>query len=64
MKCSYCSTQNSSLLHEEINKFGEYPLIQMENATSIDHTAEKICMTKTVLCMISSGIGLKRPKSS
>lgn len=32
MKCSYCSTQNSSALHEEINKFGEYPLIQMENA--------------------------------
>lgn len=31
MKCSYCSTQNSSSLHDEIRKFGEYPLIHIEN---------------------------------
>tara|TARA_B100000902_G_scaffold30265_1_gene36240 strand:+ start:3739 stop:4878 length:1140 start_codon:yes stop_codon:yes gene_type:complete len=31
MKCSYCSTQNSSSLHEEIKKFGVYPLLNIEN---------------------------------
>jgi organic radical activating enzyme len=31
MKCSYCSTQNSSTLHEEIKKYGEYPLIHTDN---------------------------------
>ena len=31
MKCSYCSTQNSSSLHEEIKQFGVYPLLNIEN---------------------------------
>ena len=31
LKCSYCSTQNSSSWHEEIKKYGEYQLIDTEN---------------------------------
>lgn len=43
MKCSYCSTQNSSSLHEEIKKFGEYPLIHPENNSQyVSHGRENL----------------------
>jgi organic radical activating enzyme len=43
LKCSYCSTQNSSSLHEEIKRFGEYSLSHDENYSQyVSHGRERL----------------------
>lgn len=43
LKCSYCSTQNSSAWHDEIKKHGDYPLIDVENKNQyVSHGRENL----------------------